>query len=488
MDAPVDEPSITIDMRRLEGSLRSELDGSIVQRRSKESISIFRVPPNLRMQDPKSYDPMVVSIGPYHWRSNNDLIRMERRKQRMAHRLFSKHPNNVGKCLLEVGKLEIRARSCYADEIKMGRDDFVKMLVLDGCFIIGVLLCMRSDVKKKRSGEETMVSEEEEMPDHWVFWDADDEEPMKGGMNNSLYIWGFLCLDLLKVENQIPLFIVEALYDLLVPQTQGNVDEPISILLLAEAYLKGNINIFGQHCYKLVIESERNVNHHLFHLFYKTLLSSTSHHNQQVRCFQNLKKKQQGQPEVNLTSNPMRTAVEIKEVGVKFVGKRTCSLHDVAFKKGEMQIPSLFIDDATMPHLKNLIAFEQCYGDTESIITYYALMMDFLIDTPADVKVLCDANIFTINLGSEKEVAQMFNEMCKQVGYTIKKESPLLLVYNEVNGYCNSRWNKWRAVLMRNYFRTPWSTMSVVAAFILLILTASQTIYSMLAYHHPTSH
>ncbi|KAK1315800.1 hypothetical protein QJS10_CPA05g00254 [Acorus calamus] len=57
--------------------------------------------------------------------------------------------------------------------------------------------------------------------------------------------------------------------------------------------------------------------------------------------------------------------------------------------------------------------------------------------------------------------------------------SRLPLVYNEVNRYCNSKWHKWRAVLMHNYFSTPWSTMSVVAASIFLIHSL------VLAYHHP---
>ncbi|KAK1292902.1 hypothetical protein QJS10_CPB17g01114 [Acorus calamus] len=58
---------------------------------------------------------------------------MERRKQRMARRLFSRHPKTMTeKCLLEVGILEIRARRCYADKIDMRSEDFVKMLIWDG--------------------------------------------------------------------------------------------------------------------------------------------------------------------------------------------------------------------------------------------------------------------------------------------------------------------------------------------------------------------
>ncbi|KAK1315796.1 hypothetical protein QJS10_CPA05g00250 [Acorus calamus] len=60
----------------------------------------------------------------------------------------------------------------------------------------------------------------------------------------------------------------------------------------------------------------------------------------------------------------MRTATEIQEAGVKLVGKSNCSIKDVSFKNGVLQIPTLFIDDSTTPHLRNLIAFEQCYPET----------------------------------------------------------------------------------------------------------------------------
>jgi len=37
-------------------------------------------------------------------------------------------------------------------------------------------------------------------------------------------------------------------------------------------------------------------------------------------------------------------------------------------------------------------------------------------------------------------------------------------------------WNKWKAMLRRDYFGSPWITMSIIAAVVLLGLTAIQTI------------
>ncbi|CAK7343850.1 unnamed protein product [Dovyalis caffra] len=53
-------------------------------------------------------------------------------------------------------------------------------------------------------------------------------------------------------------------------------------------------------------------------------------------------------------------------------------------------------------------------------------------------------------------------------------------VCEEVNKYCQHRWPRWRAVLMRNYFGTPWKIASLFVAAAFLILTIVQTIFSII--------
>ncbi|CAK7343846.1 unnamed protein product [Dovyalis caffra] len=50
----------------------------------------------------------------------------------------------------------------------------------------------------------------------------------------------------------------------------------------------------------------------------------------------------------------------------------------------------------------------------------------------------------------------------------------------EVNKYCRQSWPRWRAVLMRNYFGTPWKIASLFVAAAFLILTIVQTIFSII--------
>ncbi|KAK1282013.1 putative UPF0481 protein [Acorus calamus] len=159
----------------------------------------------------------------------------------------------------------------------------------------------------------------------------------------------------------------------------------------------------------------------------------------------------------------MPNATELQKAGVKFTPKENCSFPDVSFNNGVMKIPTFYVSEHTLPILRNLIAFEQCYPSTGRYFTFYDDLMDSLVDTPKDVKVLQQAGILEIGLSNQKEVAQLFNQLCKDV-YYYKGTSYLNMVYSDVNYYCDSKWNRWKAFPKRNYFRNPWTITSVVAA------------------------
>jgi hypothetical protein len=130
----------------------------------------------------------------------------------------------------------------------------------------------------------------------------------------------------------------------------------------------------------------------------------------------------------------------------------------------------------TESFLRNLISFEQCYPNCEGRFTCYAILLDKLINTAKGADILCKAEIIDNLLSTPEDVAQLFNKLCHNL--LVKKyyhESARM----DVNRYCQRRWPRWRAALVRNYFNTPWSVLSTMAAVILLILTFLQTLYTM---------
>ncbi|MQM18746.1 hypothetical protein Taro_051741 [Colocasia esculenta] len=91
---------------------------------------IWRVHPSLRQQEGKDYEPKLVSIDPLH-RDDKSLQPMEQIKLRYLNDLIGRHEDNKLSNYIE----EIRKWQ-YAEEIAATPDELVKLLVLDGCFII----------------------------------------------------------------------------------------------------------------------------------------------------------------------------------------------------------------------------------------------------------------------------------------------------------------------------------------------------------------
>ncbi|KAE9466847.1 hypothetical protein C3L33_01264, partial [Rhododendron williamsianum] len=117
-------------------------------------------------------------------------------------------------------------------------------------------------------------------------------------------------------------------------------------------------------------------------------------------------------------------------------------------------------------------------------ITSYVIFMDNLINSPADVAYLHYHGIIEHWLGSDAEVADLFNRLCEEVVFDIN-DSYLSRLSEEVNRYYDHRWNAWRASLKHNYFNNPWAIISLVAAVVLLLLTFAQSFYGIYGYYRP---
>ncbi|OAY70499.1 UPF0481 protein [Ananas comosus] len=166
--------------------------------------------------------------------------------------------------------------------------------------------------------------------------------------------------------------------------------------------------------------------------------------------------------------------------------KRLSAFLDVAFEDGVLEIPFLSVDPSTLPRFSNLLAFEQCLRcePDEAYMTSYAIFMNCLIDKREDVAVLHQRGILENNLASDEELAVFFNQLSDYAYFDYEKHY-LAEVFRDVRKYCDSRWPKWRAKLVRDYFSNPWAIISLIAAAVLLILTILQTVYTICSYYHP---
>lgn len=192
--------------------------------------------------------------------------------------------------------------------------------------------------------------------------------------------------------------------------------------------------------------------------------------------------KREGNPQNTETSEKARTiptATQLRKYGVKFQ-KNDNNSTIISFKDGIMKMPHFNIEDNLSALFCNLIALEQSCAEYGNRCTNSVLFMDHLIDTADDVKLLTKDKIIENDVGSMKKTANLFNDMCRGLVIDISEDEYFDHLYKEINEYCKRPVNKWRTMLMRNYFSNPWSISAFVVASLLLCLAIVQTICSLM--------
>eukprot|EP00268_Persea_americana_P048539 TRINITY_DN5139_c0_g1_i3.p1 TRINITY_DN5139_c0_g1~~TRINITY_DN5139_c0_g1_i3.p1 ORF type:complete len:526 (-),score=47.07 TRINITY_DN5139_c0_g1_i3:389-1855(-) len=423
------------------------------------------VPRDVRKIDEDAYTPSIVSIGPFH-RGSQNLQPMEKVKWHYL-QIHIKDGNDLEKYCKEMKEKEQELRDFYSGNINMGVNEFIEMMLLDYFFIIQLLLA-QSDIKH------------------------DDPVYATRGMLQRIGN------DMLLLENQVPFFMLEYLWAEI---GQSRDTLPKKVL---DFFVRLNLP-FG-----FDIDSLPGVNgHHLLHLVYSFIQPSPqinckvkpsfqqlrtvtgkclSYLHRRRHCFPSPPGQQSLQESENNPPPPRRevvpSATELQEAGVKFQCVNAKSLLDVTFEHGNMKLPRLRVDHFTNSLFRNFIAFEQCFPHHGSHITAYCGFMDSLVNTARDVGILSQSNIIQNELGSDEEVAFLFNNLCKGVFWNPSEEY-LASVSQKVIQHTQKSWSRWRAKLVRDYFSSPWAILSLIAAIVVLILTFVQTTYTVLAYVRP---
>ncbi|KAM2552422.1 hypothetical protein TB2_016812 [Malus domestica] len=102
-------------------------------------------------------------------------------------------------------------------------------------------------------------------------------------------------------------------------------------------------------------------------------------------------------------------------------------------------------------------------------------ILQHLAKTPRDVELLVEYGIIENWLGDTKKISTLLHDLGTRV---IVSNHYYATFCEDLNNYCRTPRHKWMANLRQNYFNSPWTIISVVAAVILLILTFIQTVCS----------
>ncbi|XP_078161568.1 UPF0481 protein At3g47200-like [Carex rostrata] len=453
-----------------------------------KNCNIFRTPNIISQRKKNLFEPTTISIGPFH-RGKKHLRDLEEQKWRFLQDFLSRGDHiSLDLCISEMKSLEEITRRCYSEKFDdLKSKAFVEMMLLDGCFVLEYFI-------KDFEGNNLVPNSIYE-----VGW-------------NSVFIFR----DLLLLENQIPFFIVEKLYDI------GNLNQVVDRMFFVKnfGYIFFSMGLTTDkefmfsnppaeipdsidYLYSIIPEPPAEI-HHLVHLCYhylvpipeepivlrsksfgltnriKGLLTRRFPHSTSRSLPVSLPNSTG-----NVSSMLIPCATELKQKGVKFSPKSNAKhMLDISFEYGVLKIPRLQITDDTKPIFANLLAFEHSkYGKKHSPFGRFVSFLDKLVNTPNDVTILQQCGIFENLLGSEEELTHFVNHLSE--GNCVEQDHYLVGLYTEVNRYIGLRWNKHRAKFIRDYFSNPWTIISLFAAFILLVLTFVQSFFAVFAYFRP---
>ncbi|XP_048422330.1 UPF0481 protein At3g47200-like [Pyrus x bretschneideri] len=404
-----------------------------VKRPELSPTCIFRVPKKLVRDNENVFVPQMVSIGPYH-HGNKKLQHMEQIKQWYLQGLLDRKPTpetSLVKLVKEIRSREEFLRSCYDEKLDLNSYELVKMMVVDGCFIIRFL---RMDN---------------------AFEDPGIDDPVFSVPG----VYSAVKKDLLLLENQLPWKVVDCLFNLTAKPGDPSLHKfNISMSRLSYFFIRPHPT------------ETREIRHFLDQL--RDLLVgssplSTDHHDYWT---------------------PIPPVTHLEEIGVKFLVSDEKVPLNMTFDRenGVMEIPRTIIEVQTESVYRNLIAYEQCSArHHECRILSYAMIFNHLIKSTKDLDSLIHKQIIYTELSKEDTVS-LFNRLCNDTERISFFYSQLTW---QVNEYYEKRWLRhWLARIKNDYLYNPSSIWSLSNAIIIvLILTATQTVYSVLAYYKQKS-
>ncbi|RZC85968.1 hypothetical protein C5167_026639 [Papaver somniferum] len=403
-----------------------------------ECCCIYKVHEIFHKTSKHAYTPLLVSIGSFH-RGKTSLQPMEDVKSVYMHKLLSRVAGKkstqlaesnardnitwltlLEECVESITGIETDARKHYSENINLESKEFVEILVVDGLFIFELLLQMYA------GGNSTGLCNN--------FWDS-----------------GILPWDLLLLENQLPMIVLQHLFRLI--SSDNMLEGKLLTEILLVNWEKLSILPIRKNALRMM-HLERTSSMHLLDLLAKMF---------RPRNFQ-------------------RDEVFLSSPRVKFKkGSTEVSFLDVKFSDdGVLEIPPIIINDRSDLLFRNLIASEQfSSGDDTKYMTSYAFFMDSLINSEQDVALLRKKGIITICFGSDTDVADLFNNLCRD---RCIARSYYSQTNDRVNEIYKKRPNFWKATLKHDYFNNPWSICSFVAALLLIGLTLTASIFAILSF------
>ncbi|TXG70154.1 hypothetical protein EZV62_005089 [Acer yangbiense] len=426
----------------------------------------------------KYLKPRVVSIGPYHAKNPN-LEVTQRIKLKLA-ALFIKE-GDIDRNLLHerIMKKIADFKGCYTEEATKDykNEELAWMFLVDGCALLHYIIISKPEDRDgdQQKPEDRDGANQQKLEDRY--------EKLKKLKIKSDHIT-FIQQDVFLLDNQLPYDLLELLIGL-------RKYKPQELQKSMENFILDSINApreLLEANRKNYQKSKERKPFHLLDLLRMTLIQSVK---SDPGCRERLRTKlisfigtkwfdRLTCKKKHVWHSSFRNIEELKAAWISFKPSETSSMRGISFDWGTLKIPPIIVDDSTEAKLLNLAAYEMCPDfQNEFEVSTYIYFMDSLIDQAQDVKELRESGILHNALGSDEEVANLFNRISKD----LVPNQMYSEVRQRIQSHCDNKWTAWINQFCAEHFHSPWSVLAFIAASIALPSSIVQTGYTVEGYY-----
>ncbi|XP_074267100.1 putative UPF0481 protein At3g02645 [Silene latifolia] len=480
-------------------------------------VTIFNVPKSLRDTNPNAYTPQLVSIGPYHY-FRLELQQMEKYKISSAKRIqiLNRHLK-FDTIVNHFLRLQHKIRACYHRYLDINSQTLALIMAIDAAFLIEIIDTFATEMNNKILTK--IPSRISQLVDY----------ASRKSIHNDIL------RDIIMLENQIPLFVLRDLLQFGLPSPE------IADKILGDNLI-GLHHAISPFKLEANWETIQPCNSdHLLDLVYRILVPKleeiieiSENGDQEVneenkvyklifqikRCLGQLKSKIMFKlpwmfishlpglailrailfPEENLQRNLTNQAdsrqdrenssplveeimipsvIELSKCGVSFIPTNG-NILTINFDKHEKKcyLPVISIDVNTEVVLRNLVAYEASLGSGPLILARYTELMNGIIDTKEDARLLREQGIIYNYLKSDQEIADMWNGMSKSLRLT---RVPFLdEVIDNVNKYYEANWKVVLNKFLHDYAIHSWQFLAFLLTALIFFLLLLQVFCNLL--------
>ncbi|CAD6342200.1 unnamed protein product [Miscanthus lutarioriparius] len=469
---------------------------------------VFDVPRALRDTKPDAYAPQHFALGPYH-QSRPDLKDMERYKlaaAKRAERLFAgdhKIPDLVYRFLTLQGEI----RGPYHRILELSNETLAWMMAVDTCFLLDFLL--------GRYQQDEVATDTNQIPLVLFFRNLELRYASEQAAADVLRaVLDRFIKDVCPIKTYastaVPDFtkqahLLELLYHFLVPTTavfddNSGQDIPPPALEHDQADDGGDLekqipaeyDKVKRACLQVssmrfvkenLISRPKNLSGQLVRKMppaLSGLLPVVGKMIASVDMKARLKDVNMG---TNIVDSPLAQEIKIPSVtqlagcGVRFLPSPE-GIAGVAFdeKTATLSLPVIVLDSNTEVVLRNLMAYEAVAVQGPLVLARYTELMNGIVDTAKDVKILQQSGVVVNRMKNKAEAASMWNGMCRAT--RVSRVPRLDAVIKAVNAHRDKTASARAQKLLKKYVFGSWKILTLLASVSLLLMTALQTFCS----------